>query len=168
MTIRSSTRQSGRRLLGALSLLVAGVLSLSLTACFTGFLPDDDRSVQAVEDALLSSDLGVTKVEAKSNVSGFGRKMIVWVWLNHDTITGDELFEILALSASATNASAHQDLEIVLFEIDEASELAAVEELNARWADHGGDGLLLPDGFGGMGASVSLKNLNKFLKEEGR
>lgn len=168
MTTKSSARRSGRRLLSALSVLVVGVLSLSLTACFTGFLPDDNKSVRGVEEALLSSDLGVTKVEAKSNVSGFGRTMIVWVWLDHDTITGAELFDILSFTASATNASVHQKLSVVLFEVDEASVSAAVDGLNARWTEQGGEGFLFPAGFGGIGESVNLKDLNQFLKDERR
>ncbi len=153
-----------------LLLVLAGLLCVGLSSCFSAFTPADTGSARGVEQALLASDLGVSEAKATSEVSGFGRSMLVDVTIARTEVSADELLDFLAVIAAQTGPS-QQELVVTFWDPQSEIITLPVPELNDRWRSSHGTEKLFWEASGdatNAEARVQLDSLNQFLEEQGR
>jgi hypothetical protein len=81
-----------RRLFAVLAVLAIGLLA----GCSLG--PQKEALETAIPAALLASDLGITKAEASVGIDGFSKNLEVFAVFDRDTVSVDDLVQILKLS----------------------------------------------------------------------
>jgi hypothetical protein len=105
-TLMTTARMRTFRLVGTLALV-----SLLLSACSLRYIGTESLET-AIPTALETSDLGITKAEVSKQMSGISITVSVWATFEHNTVTAEELREMLQLIVDNANQSGLYRLEI--------------------------------------------------------
>jgi hypothetical protein len=109
---------------------MAALLAVLVLAGCTPQLPLRESYETAIPTALLASDLGITGATASTSKSGFAVYLSVQTDLDRDSMTADELAELLALVYEANNLSNPTGLRLSAWHEssagDEQLDLAAI------------------------------------------
>lgn len=95
-----------RRLLAGLLLAVSAVVALS------GCSPAREPAEVAIPAALTSSTLGIDAAEASTSVDGFALELAVFATFDRDTISADDLSELLQIVYDNYGAKEPNRLEV--------------------------------------------------------
>jgi hypothetical protein len=95
--------------------LVGGAIALlavSLSACSIR-MPGRESLETAIPAALVASDLGITAAEADKRTDGFAVNVSVYAEMDSDSVTADELRDMLRLVVENTDLSDVNTLDIM-------------------------------------------------------
>jgi hypothetical protein len=92
------------------------ILAIAVTALMLlagcSFEPRKEPLATAIPSALLASDLGILEAEASTGMDGFVKYLSVFVVLDHDTVSQDELVRIITISVENSDESNIEVLHI--------------------------------------------------------